>query len=344
LTNPGDVAPSLSLSVSPAGEAEAASIGQRGSLWFSNSWGRTWHRTRLGGTGTAYSEPSLRAGSSGTAALAVEGPGHSLLYYSLARGKWQHIRIAGPGSAYSTPSLGFGPRGAGIAVDGPRRSLRFYALVHGAWRRFRVVGATLFAPALGFNLPDQARQLGGAAVWFAGRDGGVVGSSPYSSGQFPYAPVAFAANTTFQSAPSLSCLAGTHPVCLYAIEAASNALWVNDGFSATQPWQTLPSGTANSAPSVSGISGRIDVATLGPGNSVLVTSFTSSGWTGTTAVPGQAAFSAPALVVRAARPAGEVDLLVQGADHSLWYYSAAGPWPLSFTGTQIAGPGTTFGG
>src|ERR1022692_91641 len=82
-SNPGDTSPPLSLSVTSSGQAEAAAVGKGGSLWFYDHAKGSWHRSRLGGAGTAFSGPSLTAGSGGHAYLAVEGPGHSLLYYAL---------------------------------------------------------------------------------------------------------------------------------------------------------------------------------------------------------------------------------------------------------------------
>jgi hypothetical protein len=58
--------------------------------------------------------------------------------------------------------------------------------------------------------------------------------------------------------------------------------------------------------------------------------------------------SAPALFDRAAKPAGEADLVFQGTGGTLWYYSAPKPSTKglapSFTGLKIGGAGSTFGG
>ena len=49
-----------------------------------------------------------------------------------------------------------------------------------------------------------------------------------------------------------------------------------------------------------------------------------------------------------ANPPAENDLIFQGAGHTLWYYHAPNPVSASqapaFTGSKIAGPGTTYGG
>jgi len=58
--------------------------------------------------------------------------------------------------------------------------------------------------------------------------------------------------------------------------------------------------------------------------------------------------SAPALVFRTANPPGRDDLIFQGTGNTLWYYDAPRPKLTSqvpnFSGSMIAGGGTTFGG
>ena len=58
--------------------------------------------------------------------------------------------------------------------------------------------------------------------------------------------------------------------------------------------------------------------------------------------------SAPVLINRGSHPAGEADIVYQSTTNALWYYHA--PQPAlpsdtpSFTGTRVAGAGSTFGG
>jgi hypothetical protein len=58
--------------------------------------------------------------------------------------------------------------------------------------------------------------------------------------------------------------------------------------------------------------------------------------------------SAPALFFRTANPASEADLIFQGTGNTLWYYHALKPAAANlapqFTGSKIAGAGSTFGG
>jgi hypothetical protein len=86
VTNPGDTSPSVALSVSPAGEPEAAVIGKGGSLRFYFQQGGKWHGVTVGKAGSAFSGPALAAGSHGSADIAVEGSRHTLQFYALSGG------------------------------------------------------------------------------------------------------------------------------------------------------------------------------------------------------------------------------------------------------------------
>ena len=51
-------------------------------------------------------------------------------------------------------------------------------------------------------------------------------------------------------------------------------------------------------------------------------------------------YSAPSIIVRSADPAGEADIVAEGANHTLQYYFATpgNPWDHA----QVAGTGTTY--
>jgi hypothetical protein len=98
--------------------------------------------------------------------------------------------------------------------------------------------------------------------------------------------------------------------------------------------------TAYSAPAVAvRSSGEIDVAVMGPDNSLSYYLLLpgSSTWLSTQVAGPLSTYSAPAMVVRST---GEADIAVQGPDNSLSYYVA---WPGTawFSGT-IAGPLSTY--
>jgi hypothetical protein len=82
--NAGDASPSLSLSVTPAGQPDAAAVGKGGSLWFYTQRNGHWHRTEVGRAGAADSGPSLFAGTGGVVYVVVEGPSHTLQFYALS--------------------------------------------------------------------------------------------------------------------------------------------------------------------------------------------------------------------------------------------------------------------
>jgi hypothetical protein len=52
--------------------------------------------------------------------------------------------------------------------------------------------------------------------------------------------------------------------------------------------------------------------------------------------------SASGIFVRTANPAGEADLVTEGANHTLQYYCATPT--VSWTNAQVAGDGTTYDG
>jgi hypothetical protein len=108
-----------------------------------------------------------------------------------------------------------------------------------------------------------------------------------------------------------------------------------------------------SAPSLAqgGAARPAEIAYRGPSNSVFLfyDSVATRGWVNDviSAATGKVS-SAPSLFLRFTSPPGENDVIVQGTGNTLWYYHA--PQPVletqapQFTGSKIAGSGTTFGG
>jgi hypothetical protein len=180
--NPGDVTPSLSLSVGPSGQAEAATMGWDHSLRFYwSATGKTWHRTLVAGAGTTFSGPSLVAVSGGGAFIAAEGARHTLQFYRLTAGRWHRTQIGGDGSAYGAPSLAqgqgrcsgaqghrhcSGPRLPAVAVQGADHRLWYYWLTTAGWHRHEVLagGQDYSAPSLVIRSAGQAAAAEGTGT------------------------------------------------------------------------------------------------------------------------------------------------------------------------------------
>ncbi len=360
-TNPGAASPSLSLSVSPSGEPEVASVGPGGSLWFSYLTGSSWHRTMVGGPGSAFSGPSLYAGPLGFAGIAVEGPVHTLQFFALAGGHWHHFVAAGPGSVYSAPSLVVGTSKAGVAFEGPRHSLVFYSgSVSGLSGHLhkKVIngpGTTYSAPSALIRASDQVSSLGGA-----GQVDIAVENADHALSYYDSRPGGHWQNDviggpgTAYSAPSLTVyttLTDAEGAAYLVVQGPHHSMtaFANDG-----SWQeiaVLGNGRVYSAPSLTvGDSTRESgMAFEGPSHSVSFLYWDGSNWVNDviSSVTGKVE-SAPALFFRTANPYGENDLVFQGAGNTLWYMHAPEPASPSlapqFTGRAIAGHGTTFGG
>jgi hypothetical protein len=359
-TNPGNAAPSLSLTVTSSGVPEVASVGKNGSLWFTDKSGGKWHRTEVAKAGAADSGPSLLAVPGG-ADLAVEGPNHSLQYYFLANKHWYHTQLAGKSTAYSAPSLVQGPEGLGLAVQGRNHTLWYYSTSADHWGKRQVDGnnVAFSSPSLVIRDTEQATVSDPAgevdiAVENASNSLSYFRSLPGGSWQND---VLDGPGTTF-SAPSLVVIAGDplrtpgQGQAVIAFEGPSHEL--SECISTVGCKLIEGKNWDFSAPSL--IQGDADtwlsVAFQNSGHSLTVEYLdradrASSGQNAPVA-GGLTTYSAPALFLRATHPLGQTDLVVQGHGNSLLYYAAPIPPSgkvLSFTSkTVIGGAGTTFGG
>jgi hypothetical protein len=355
-TNLGDTSPSVALSVSPAGQPEAAAVGKGGSLKFYYEQGTKWHGVTVGKAGSAFSGPALAAGPHGTADIAVEGARHTLQYYALSHGHWRHVTIAGNNSTYSVPSIAIGPQGPAIAVRGAQNRLWYYSLSKGHWHASKVFGvnAAFSAPSLviraanqvGFGPAGQAdiaveNANNSLGYYFSMKHGGWGSGLILGSVHKVY------------SAPSLMVIRGSMSFrdtgsMVIAFEGPHHSLM--DAVDFTNKWSLnplLPSGLA-SAPSVAqGDDANLEVEiAYRAGDRTLQLYFPYLSTIESIAQANFMVSSAPVLVVRGSHPSGENDLLLQGTNNTLWYYGA--PYtptgPMTVISSRIAGPGTTFGG
>ncbi len=357
--NPGDASPSLSLSVSPGGQPEIASIGKNGSLWFTIKSGGKWHRTQLAKAGAVTSGPSLIAENSGSAILAVDGPSHSLEFYYLVAGKWHHTQVAGKNTTYSAPSLGEGPNEPGIAAEGPSHSLRYYALKSGKWH-----GVTINGKNTAFSAPSLViRQSTNATPTdHAGEVDIAVENDSHSLSYYNSLPgghwqndVIGTINTTY-SAPSLVILssvgrAADIGVPLVAAEGPKHSLVYYVGRGTWESELREGNNWVYSAPSFvqGGANTNLAVAFQGSSHSLFLTflNVAARAWQNDLVVKAFSAYSAPALIFRNSNPVAELDVAVQGPSNQLTYFSAPPPPSTdapTFTGFTVAGKGTTFGG
>jgi hypothetical protein len=353
VTNPGDAEPSLSLSVSPSGEPEIATIGPSHSLWFSYDSGGSWHHKRIASKDSAYSAPSLIAGPAGTANLAVEGADHALEFYHRIGGSWHRRQVARKGSAYSAPALAEGDGKTGIAVEGPHRDLVYYGYASGKWHRHIIqTGVVASAPALAIRGADQA-----AGSDPAGEADIAVRETSNELWYYYSLPVGWqssflgGADTTY-SAPALTVLPASRGVAVVAViaEGASHSLeeYANDGSGWTAGHLTTLT-AVNSALSLA--AGNVAVGTpisyQGASHSL---PFIDTDQNLRTAIeelaaPDSTAYSAPSLAFRVAT--GETDIAVQGQSHTLMYCSAPAPGSNGipdFSCRDVADVGTTYGG
>jgi hypothetical protein len=358
--NPGDASPSLSLSVSPAGQPEIASVGKNGSLWFSTKSAGKWHRTQVAKQGSVADGPSLIAENAGSAILAVQGPSHSLQYYYLVAGQWHHVQVAGKNTTYSTPSLGQGPDEPGIAVVGPSHSLVYYALKNGKWHGTAVNGknTAYSAPSLVIRQASQAISGDPAGEVDIAVEGASNSLSYYRSlpgGHFQNDVIGIA-NSTY-SAPSLIVLASlsrslVFGVALIMVEGSRHSLmeYVDDG-----SWKSAlreGNGWDYSAPSLVQGDTTTEFATAfeGASRGLVMTYYSvdERSWVNDVAGVINSVYSPPSLFVRTtSTPAGQLNIAVQGPSNRLRYYSAplpaAGLGP-NFFSINVAGTGTTYGG
>jgi hypothetical protein len=355
LSNPGATSPSLALKVSAGGDPEVAAIGSHGSLQYYKQVKGKWTHKQLAGQNTAFSGPSLVTGPGGDAAVAVEGPSHSLLVYVTSGGKWTKLKVAGANSAYSAPSFAVVASRADIAILGKNHSLWYYWLdpITGKWRKHEILGN-----GRAYSVPSLfVRKSGQADIAVEGADhtlSYLSATNPLHWTNDVVGPIG-----TAYSAPSLVVVSGgarTVSQPFIVVEGPRHELI---GFTHGRGWSSTlleGAGWCYSAPSlvqnIADLTRPVEIAFQGSSHSVTLLFFNDG-----TATPGWendvipqatgSVDSAPALFDRAAKPAGEADLVFQGTGGTLWYYSAPKPTKglaPSFTGLKIGGAGSTSGG
>jgi hypothetical protein len=359
--NGGARAPSLSLAIGPHGRPEVAAIGKHATLLYYTTVRGKWRSTQVAGAGTAQSGPSLVSLAGGNAAIAVAGPKDDLLLFTLHNGHWSRQTIDGPGSALSAPSMALSPYGLAIAVAGPGKTLYFYWFRNGVWNIVQADGGTTYsAPSLVIRNKQQA--VTGAPAGQA--DIVVEGAShvlTFASAQPGY--------TTWFTENVLTNAVYSTPSQLVTVKdgpdlVPGEAAWAFEGPQHRIELEYFANGHAEiyiskpnsiySAPSLAQnlADGRraVDMVYQAAASKVLdlvqfysgkepVQRFTSLG--------SVHADSAPA-VAAGAPEASTVDAVVEGAGNTLWYFQ--GPEPKSssslprFTGVEIGGGGSTFGG
>jgi hypothetical protein len=354
VTNPGDAEPSLSLSVSPAGEPEIATIGPSHSLWFSYFSGVHWNIKKISGKDTAYSAPSLIAGSGGISNVAVEGASHTLQFWHRSGGRWHRTQVAGKGSTYSAPSLAEGDGKTAIAAEGSKRKLVFYAYRSGKWHRHVITrnGVVASAPSLVIRSSAQASGTdpAGEADIAVGESGGVL--FYYNSLDTGWQATPVTGAGVADSAPSLAVSDSSHSTGaepFIALEGPGHLLYryveesgIWEGGSAAGP------GAVYSAPSqVIGDSVVFDPMVYESASRSLRLVYTDLvARTVASAVVSVdfTAYSPPSLFVQ---PSGELDVAAQGQDNSLMYCAASAPVSPAtpgFSCTQVGSIHSTYGG
>lgn len=359
-TNPGAASPSLSLSVSPAGEPEVASVGPAGTLWFRYMTGGIWHSHRVAGPGSAFSGPSIYAGPLGFTGIAVEGPVHTLQFYALAGGHWHHFVVTPPNTAYSAPSLAVGTTKAGISVEGPHHTLLcFSGTLSGLSGHLHhsVVngpGTTFSAPSMVIRTADQATVADPAGEIDIAVENASHSLSYYRSRSHGWQNTVIGGPGSAYSAPSLTVLTSTFILegePYLVVQGPHHSLRAYTNNSGWQKILVIGNGRVYSAPSLTlgDTSQEAGMAFEGVSHSVSFVYWYVSGgsWVNDviTSISGHVN-SAPALFFRAA--SGENDIVLQGGSNTLWYFSAPAPASPNlapqFSGHRIGGPGTTFGG
>lgn len=357
--NSGARAPSLALSVSSSGDPEVAAIGKGATLLYYTQVKGKWRRTQLAGKGTAQSGPSLVSESGSNAAIAVEGPGNSLLLFSTRKGHWVRQTIAGHDSTYSVPSLARSPVGLAIAVEGQNNTLWFYWFASGRWHS-KLVLPTLSAysaPSLVIRTKHQADTEDPAPeadIAVEGASNGLMYA--YSTtGYNAWEVVTLAPSAADYSTPSVVVVATeahqTQGAADVVVEGPQHKVigysvfGVETSSSALSPIDTIysaPSFVQNTADSEN----PADIVFQGAKSRIYDEYVRLALAFAIVPVGSVHADSAPAVFARAAHPAGEVDVIYEGPANTLWYFHAAKPKSglLKFTGQEIGGAGSTFGG
>jgi hypothetical protein len=360
-TAPGASEPSLSLQVNVVGTPVAAVIGKNNSLWYLSGDTRssTWHRTELAGNGSVFGGPSLVATSAPESEIAVQGARHTLVfYYQTGAGHWHHTTVAGPGHAYSAPSLGIGPKGPGIAVEGAKHTLWFYARVGGAWHAHQVSkgGTTYSAPSLVIRFPNQSAPgdpAGQADIAVQGPAHTLAFYRSRVSGPWLITHV-LGPNKAY-SAPSLLIAEGVDQAgeADIAVQGPNHSAYFNADVVGSRPGLpvSLDKGDVFSAPSLAenfqDPTDQVELAFQGlDAHTAVFLRYDGSSWQNDPIPAIGLVDSAPSMSLSVA--GNGYGLIFQGPGNSLYYYFGTRPGSPSiapsFTGSRVAGPGTTFGG
>jgi hypothetical protein len=360
-TNGGARAPSLSLAIGQKGRPEVAAIGKHAALEYYTIVRGTWRRTQVAGAGTAQSGPSLVSLGGGNAAIAVAGPKDDLLLFTLHNGHWSRQTIDGPGSALSTPSMALSPYGLAISVAGPGNTLYFYWFRHGVWNIVQADGdATYSAPSLVILNKHQAstgNPAGQAEIAVEGPSH-VLTYATAAPGYETWSAENILTNVVY-STPSLlvtvkdgADLVPGEPV--FASEGPQHRIELAYFANGHAELYTSSANTIYSAPSLTQnlADGRraVDLLYQAAASQVsdLVLFYSSKEPVQRFAKVGPVHADSAPVAAAGAPKASTVDAIVEGAGNKLWYFE--GPEPASssglprFSGVEIGGGGSTFGG
>lgn len=353
--------PSLSLQINVLGTPVAAVIGKRDSLWYLSGDTRssTWHRTELAGSGSVFGGPSLAATSAPESEIAVQGAHHTLVfYYQTSGGHWHHTTLAGPGHAYSAPSLYIGPKGPGIAVQGANHTLWFYARVGHTWHAHRVSagGTTYSAPSLVIRFPNQAttgNPADQADIAVQGPAHTLVFYRSRVSGPWQITHV-LGPNKAY-SAPSLMIAEGVDQAgqADIAVQGPNHSAYFIGDVVGSRPGLPvrLDGGDVFSAPSLAenfqDPTDQVELVFQGlAAHTAVFVRSTGASWQNDAISAIGLVDSAPSMSLSVS--GNGYGLIFQGPGNSLYYYFGPRPGSPSiapnFTGSRVAGPGTTYGG
>ncbi len=288
----------------------------------------------MGGAGSTYSAPSIAIDTSHHVVIAAEGPGNRLFFYWNVNGTWYGpLQVGSTGNDLSTPSLISDTGGnLDLVVQSPGQALSFYWNTAAAWYGpygLGGAGSALSRPSAGsyttsghhfVNIVTQGPN--NSLTLYQNQDG--TWNTPAHTN----------AQTTF-AAPSMD------PDGLYAyVRGAGDDLdqWqTQTQGSAAMLFGWYPVGPGNTTASSPSGGDTVDVAALGPSNTLYFYWFGGGGWRGPLGVGGPgSSFSIPSLAIGSSGPS----IAVQGPGNSLYFYwGLNGTWygPLG-----IGGAGTTF--
>jgi len=265
------------------------------------------------------------ANPSGEVDIAVWASDNSLRYYfALPGNPWQSTMIDGPGSTLSTPSIAVRPNGeADIVVHGPNNSVVYYSARPGtAWTKSVIPGATTWdRPAIAIRpsgLVDIiVRTPNNSLRDYFQRPGGWTSTTIAGS------------NNAF-SAPGVAIQ--SNGVVDVVVQGWRNSLtFFHDTGIPGSSWKSSIIAGANSTYSAPAIAvranGEHDVVVRGPSNSLvyyrptlMLNIHTGLTWISRVIAGTNTTYSDPSMVVRAANPSDETDIVVNGPNLTMKYY------------------------